>query len=73
VVDVSGGAAAAPPRPEPGGPPPDTFDIDEIVTLSGRRPGKVVVHLALRRVWETDKPPLERLDLDIVVTGQAVE
>ena len=68
MADVSISAAAAPPRPKPGGPPPDTFDIDELVTVTALRSGQVTVHLALRRVWEKDKQPAEQLRLDVKVT-----
>jgi hypothetical protein len=61
-------SADAPPRPEPRGPPPDTYSLDQLVTVTALRPGQVIVHLALRRVWEKDNQPLEGLDLEVAVT-----
>jgi predicted secreted protein len=51
-----------------GGPPPDSYSLPEVYEIEGLAPGRVSVRLALRRSWETDVPPAEEDELEVVVT-----
>ncbi|QKV95168.1 protease inhibitor I42 family protein [Streptomyces sp. NA02950] len=55
-----------PPAEELAGRPFGT-SADTLFTLAGVRPGRARLHLAHRRVWERDKPPLEQRSYDITV------
>jgi hypothetical protein len=61
--------ATTPPKLEPGGPPPDTYDVDKLVVVSARAPGHVTIRLALRRVWEREKKALDTLILEVRVSA----
>jgi predicted secreted protein len=56
---------------EPGGPPPDSYSLPEIYEIEGLAPGRVGIRLTLRRSWETDVPPAEEDELEVVVTPAA--
>lgn len=68
VVDVGLETVAMPPRPAPGGPPPASHDVAQLVTISACGPGRVVVRLVLRRSWEKEREPIDGIDLEIEVT-----
>jgi predicted secreted protein len=63
---------SGPPSPaEPGGPPPDSYSLPEVYEIEGLAPGRVRIKLELRRSWETDVPPAEEEELEVVVTPAA--
>ena len=41
--------------------------LDEIYTVLGRETGQTTIHLAQRRLWETDQPPLKNYRIEITV------
>ena len=67
VVEVRRRPPPSAPASEPGGPPPATGSLPELLTLEGRAPGRVVLRLELRRSWEHDAEPLERDEIEVVV------
>ncbi len=58
-----------PDRPPPGGPPPDSTSLPEAFLVEAVAPGRARVRFSLRRSWEPDEPPLEEMDLDVIVTA----
>ncbi|MFI8235590.1 protease inhibitor I42 family protein [Streptomyces sp. NPDC085900] len=56
-----------PPAEELEGRPFGT-SADALFTVTAVRPGRIALQLEHHRVWEQDKPPIERRRYDIVVT-----
>jgi predicted secreted protein len=50
-----------------GSRPPPASSADEQLIVKAISPGIVTIHLALRRSWEKDKPPLEQQVLKVTV------
>ena len=67
VVEVRRHSPPSAPRAEPGGPPPATGSLPELLAIEGRAPGRVVLRLELRRSWERESEPLERDEIEVVV------
>ena len=70
AVEVRIQGPPGPPRPS-GGAAPSSGSADEELIVKGISPGEVTVHLALRRSWERDKPPLAEETLLVVVHPQS--
>jgi len=68
VANISMTAAQGPTKPKPGGLPPESYSINELVRVQAKKIGHVTAHFALRRSWEKDIPPLKEYDLEILVT-----
>ncbi|MCX9026101.1 MAG: protease inhibitor I42 family protein [Candidatus Methanoperedens sp.] len=49
------------------GPLPPGYSLDVLVTVEALVPGHATIHLAQRRSWEKDKPPVKEHVLEIFV------
>lgn len=67
VVSVSFASVGESPRASPGDLPPNSFNLDTKVTVTGLAPGRVTLELRLQRPWERDEPPLKEEVLHIRV------
>ena len=67
IVEVSTESLPSPPRPQPGGPAPDSYSIKRVLIITALTPGVASVRLSLRRPWERDKPPLREVRMEITV------
>jgi predicted secreted protein len=67
AIEFSIGPSSTPPATPTDGLPPNSYDVDEAVTVRARAPGQVTIHFAQRREWEKDVPPLREFDLGITV------
>jgi predicted secreted protein len=71
VVAIERRPSGSPPPLGPGGRTPDTYSLPEVYEIEGLAPGRVQIRLTLRRSWETDVPPAEEDELEVVVTPAA--
>ncbi len=53
----------------PGGPPPDAYSVDHVLTLRAVRPGHTTVRLRLEQPWDPDQPPRWAYDISIGVSA----
>jgi len=51
------------------GPLPPGYSVDVLITIRAVEPGHATIHLAQRRSWEKDKPPLKEHVIEIFVEG----
>jgi predicted secreted protein len=68
IINISREKLGVPPELPPGGPPPDSFEREDLFTITAMEPGIIQVRLFLHRPWERDKPPLRELCLKILVS-----
>jgi predicted secreted protein len=68
VVSVSIEFLDTPPKPQPGGPSPPTYNRNELLIITALKRGEARVCVIQRRPWERDKSPLHAIALDISVT-----
>ena len=68
VVTVSTKSIPPPPKPRPGGPAPDSYSVEQLLTITALKPGVAKVSVSLRRSWERDKPALREIRTEIVVS-----
>lgn len=68
IVAISIESLPPPPRPSPGGPPPDSYSTEELLSITALAPGVIKVRLIMRRSWERDKLPLREIFLEISVS-----
>jgi hypothetical protein len=71
IVAVTVESIPSPCYPKPGGPPPDSYSIDQLLIITALTPGVAKVRVSLRRPWERDKPPLREICMDIVVSQKS--
>lgn len=49
------------------GPLPPGYSLDVLITVLALEPGHATIHLAQRRSWEKDKPPVKERVLEIFI------
>jgi predicted secreted protein len=67
VVRVSMATAPMPPG-QAGAAPPQSYNLDQQVTIEALAPGQVAVHFEQRRPWEQATPPLAAYTVEVSVT-----
>ena len=67
VLELERTSSGASPSAPPGGPPPSSGSLPEVLRLHAVGAGRVQLRLELRRSWEDDVPPLEQEELEVVV------
>jgi hypothetical protein len=68
IVSIERKSASRPPMPPPGGAPPNSFSLDEILVLTGRRPGTVVMDARLSRPGG-EQAPIDRRRIRVEVVA----
>ena len=54
-------------KPPEGASPPQIYSKDQMFTITAKKAGKAEVHLVQSRPWESKKPPLNELLIEITV------
>ena len=70
VISTARMAGERPPMPPAGGPPPNSFSLDEVLVITGVRPGAVVLNGRLARPGG-DTPTTEQRRIHVEVVAAA--
>lgn len=73
VIDIAEAQVRFPLQEREGSLPPPGYNADVQFTFKARIPGHVTIRFQLRRIWETDKPPLDDRILHIIVYPRNAE
>ena len=63
VVSVELVPGSAPPRPPPGGLPPDNFSTNYVAVIEALKPGAVTVRFSQRQPWQKEGAALRQVDI----------
>jgi hypothetical protein len=70
IVSIERKSASRPPMPPPGGAPPNSFSLDEILVITGRRIGTAVLDARLSRPGGEQAPiDRRRIRVEVVAAG----
>ena len=50
--------------------PPDSFSAEKMVVIRAIKPGVCRLRLFLRRPWETEKPPLKEIQIEVQIKSR---
>jgi hypothetical protein len=70
VISIARVAGERPPLPPAGGPPPNSFSLDEVLVITGVRPGAVVLNGRLARPGG-EQAPIEQRRIRVEVVAAA--